>query len=145
MSIAAPAVRARCVPVEYFVGAYHRQQRGRLHGGSDVTAIAHSLGFVPEGDPLLSPAIPSTTLGQASVSSMPLTHTFDGIGLRFRTRDYQIFQPEVLPEVFLVVIKVRDGVLVPPAVKAVTRQAQLEAPGLVPPHDQAQLCRIATG
>ncbi|MFS7992763.1 hypothetical protein Hanom_Chr12g01086151 [Helianthus anomalus] len=73
---------------------------------------------------------------------MPLTHTFDGIGLRFRTRDYQIFQPEVLPEVIPVVIEVRDRVLAPPAVKAATRQTQIEAPGLVLPHHQAQLRRI---
>ncbi|KAJ0494066.1 hypothetical protein HanIR_Chr12g0593171 [Helianthus annuus] len=79
---------------------------------------------------LLSLAIPSTTLGRASISSMRLTHTFDGIGLRFRTRNYQVFQPEVLPEVIPVVIEIRDGVLAPPAVQAVAQQTQLEALGL---------------
>ncbi|MFS7970793.1 hypothetical protein Hanom_Chr09g00825121 [Helianthus anomalus] len=70
---------------EYFVEAYHRQQRRRLHGGSYVTTIARSLGILPESDPLLSPTIPSTTLGWASVSSMRLTHMFNGIRVRFQT------------------------------------------------------------
>ncbi|KAM0049658.1 hypothetical protein Hdeb2414_s0008g00288461 [Helianthus debilis subsp. tardiflorus] len=93
-----PCALVACL-AEYFATAYHRQQRGRLHGGSYVTAIARSIGIVPESDPLLSPTILSTTLGRASVSSMRLTHMFDGIGLRFWTRDYQVWQPEVLPEV----------------------------------------------
>ncbi|KAJ0911693.1 hypothetical protein HanRHA438_Chr06g0265971 [Helianthus annuus] len=123
---------------EYFVAAYHRQQRGGLHGGSYVTTIARFLGIMPESDQLLSPAIPSTTLGRASVSSMRLTHMFDRIGLWFRKHDYLLFDPEVLPEVIPVVIELRDGVLAPPTVQAVARQAQLEALGLAQPEDQAK-------
>ncbi|MFS7998575.1 hypothetical protein Hanom_Chr12g01155501 [Helianthus anomalus] len=76
---------------KYFAGTYHKQQRSRLHDGSYITAIARSLGIMTESDLLLSSTIPSTTLGRASVSSMRLKHMFDGIGLRFRTRDYQVF------------------------------------------------------
>ncbi|MFS7938407.1 hypothetical protein Hanom_Chr05g00439331 [Helianthus anomalus] len=124
------ASRARSRRAKYFDGAYHRQQYGRLHGGSYITTIVRSLGIVPVSDLLLSPAIPSTTLGWTLVSTMRLTHTFDGIGVRFRTRDYQVCHPKVLPEVIPVVIELRDRVLAPPQVQAAARQAQLEALGL---------------
>ncbi|MFS7918730.1 hypothetical protein Hanom_Chr03g00204541 [Helianthus anomalus] len=64
---------AACL-AEYFAAAYHWQERGRLYGGSYFTAITRFLWIVPESDPLLSLAIPSTRLGRASVSSMRLTH-----------------------------------------------------------------------
>ncbi|MFS7936293.1 hypothetical protein Hanom_Chr05g00413861 [Helianthus anomalus] len=83
---------------EYFATAYRRQEHDRLFGGSYVTAIVRSLGIVPESDPLLSPAIPSTRLCRALISSIRLTHTFHGISLRFRTCDFQVWVPEVLPE-----------------------------------------------
>ncbi|MFS7961710.1 hypothetical protein Hanom_Chr08g00718311 [Helianthus anomalus] len=69
---------------------------------------------------------------------MRLTHTFDGIGVRFQTRDYQIFHPEVLSDVIPVVIELRDGVLAPPVVQVAARQAQLEALGLDQDQDQPQ-------
>ncbi|MFS7900076.1 hypothetical protein Hanom_Chr04g00330381 [Helianthus anomalus] len=106
---------AECLS-EYYAAAYHRQERDRLFGGSYDTAIARFLGIVPESDPQLSPAIPSTRLGRALVWSMRLMHQFDGIGLRFRTCDYQVWEPEMLLEVIPVVIELRDGVLAPPAV-----------------------------
>ncbi|MFS7951714.1 hypothetical protein Hanom_Chr07g00598371 [Helianthus anomalus] len=115
-----PCAFVACL-AEYFVDAYRRLLYGRIHGGSYVTTLARSLRIVPESDPLLSPAIPSTTLGRVSVSSMRLMHMFEGIGLQFRTRAYQVFQPEVLLEVIPVAIDLRDRVLAPPAVQAVAR------------------------
>ncbi|KAF5814804.1 hypothetical protein HanXRQr2_Chr03g0115241 [Helianthus annuus] len=120
---------------DYFSTAYHRQLRGQLHTGSYITAIARSLGIVPEHDPLLSDPVPTSRLGRASVSSMQITRTFD-VGLRFRGADGLIWQPEVLPEVIPVVIEVRPGVLAPPDVQQAARQAQLQALGIDQPQAQ---------
>ncbi|KAJ0495393.1 hypothetical protein HanIR_Chr12g0608291 [Helianthus annuus] len=118
---------------DYFSTAYHRQLRGFLHTGSFITAIARSLGIVPEHDPLLSDPVPSSRLGRASVSAMQITRTFD-VGLRFRGANGLIWQPEVIP----VVIEVRPGLLAPPDVQQAARQAQLQALGIEQPENQAQ-------
>ncbi|KAF5774746.1 hypothetical protein HanXRQr2_Chr13g0604181 [Helianthus annuus] len=122
---------------EYFSTAYHRQLRGFLHTGSFITAIARSLGIVPEHDPLLSDPVPSSRLGRASVAAMQITRTFD-VGLRFRGADGLIWQPEVLPEVIPVVIEVRPGMLAPPDVQRAARRAQLQALGIDEPEAQPE-------
>ncbi|KAJ0567817.1 hypothetical protein HanIR_Chr06g0289151 [Helianthus annuus] len=122
---------------EYFATAYHRQLRGFLHTGSFITAIARSLGIVPELDPLLSDPVPSSRLGRASVSAMQITRTFD-VGLRFRGADGLIFQPVELPEVIPVVIEARPGILAPPDVQQAARRAQRRALGIDEPEDQPE-------
>ncbi|KAF5808039.1 hypothetical protein HanXRQr2_Chr04g0140881 [Helianthus annuus] len=122
---------------EYFATAYHRQLRGFLHTGSFITAIARSLGIVPELDPLLSDPVPSSRLGRASVSAMQITRTFD-FGLRFRGADGLIFQPVELPEVIPVVIEARPGILAPPDVQQAARRAQRRALGIDEPEDQPE-------
>ncbi|MFS7941809.1 hypothetical protein Hanom_Chr06g00480751 [Helianthus anomalus] len=122
---------------EYFATAYHRQLRGFLHTGSFITAIARSLGIVPELDPLLSDPVPSSRLGRASVSAMQITRTFD-VGLRFKGADGLIWQPEVLSEVIPVVIEVKPEVLAPPEVQRDARRAQRQALGIDEPEDQPE-------
>ncbi|KAJ0575400.1 hypothetical protein HanIR_Chr05g0212311 [Helianthus annuus] len=122
---------------DYYSTAYHRQLRGQLHTGSFITAIARSLGIVPEHDPLLSDPVPSSRLGRASVCAMQITRTFD-VGLSFRGADGLVWQPEVLPEVIPVVIEVRPGVLAPPDVQRAARQAQLHALGIDQPEAQPE-------
>ncbi|KAM0008775.1 hypothetical protein Hdeb2414_s0105g00795601 [Helianthus debilis subsp. tardiflorus] len=122
---------------EYFATAYHWQLRGYLHTGSFITAIARSLGIVPELDPLLSDPVPSSRLGRASVAAMQITRVFD-VGLRFRGADGLIFQPAVLPEVIPVVIEVRPGILAPADVQQAARRAQRQALGIDEPEDQPE-------
>ncbi|KAL9999992.1 hypothetical protein Hdeb2414_s0451g00896671 [Helianthus debilis subsp. tardiflorus] len=122
---------------EYFATVYHRQLRGYLHTGSFITAIARSLGIVPELDPHLSDPVPSSRLGRASVAAMQITRTFD-VGLRFRGADGLIFHPEPLPEVIPVVIELRPGILAPADVQQAARRAQRQALGIDEPEDQPE-------
>ncbi|MFS7919628.1 hypothetical protein Hanom_Chr03g00214931 [Helianthus anomalus] len=68
---------------------------------------------------------------------MRIAHMFDGIGLRFWTREYRVFHLEQLPGMIPVVNEMMEGVLAPPHVQVVAQQAQFEALGQAqppPPH-----------
>ncbi|MFS7964117.1 hypothetical protein Hanom_Chr08g00746411 [Helianthus anomalus] len=121
----------------YFATAYHRQECGMLFGGSYVTAIARSLGLVPDSDPNLSDTIPLTTLGQASISSMRLTRTFPE-GLRFRGANHQVWVPEVILELIPVVIEDRPDILAPRAVQEQIQRLQRQALSIPEPEPEVQ-------
>jgi len=122
---------------EYFESAYHRQTRGQLLGGAYITVITRSFGISSESDQLLSAHIASTTLGKSSLHSMRLMRKFQGVGLRFKDANNEIFVPVHLPAWDNIPVFVEEAPGVPAVQEHVSPPHQFEQQN-VPPPEQPQ-------
>ncbi|MFS7920777.1 hypothetical protein Hanom_Chr03g00228731 [Helianthus anomalus] len=79
---------------EWFVGAYHGQERLYM-GGAYITQIALLLGLVCHEDPQITDegTIEPTRLTQATLINMHIMYDLPGVGFHSRDREGHLFVP----------------------------------------------------